>query len=442
MRKPSYQELAEKILELKNESRERKRVEKKLLKKQSILESQNIKLVQKSIQLSDVMRELEDKNYELELVRSQLRKENIDIIRKSIELSDVMRELEDKNYDLELSQAELKKTMASLRDSELKFRNFVETSPDLLFSLTRAGYIKYASFKTKELYGYDSGELIGKHLKTTTPAKELPRAIKALKKVYDGKTLNGFLITQKNKKGDVFPAEINAVPIKRNGKIVGAQGILRDITKQKQAEEEIKTSLREKEILLKEVHHRVKNNMQIISSLLRLQSGNIQDDEILDKFRVSQNRIRSLALIHERLYRSTDFARIDFADYCRNLTSYLFRSYSVDTNQVKLIQDIKHVFLDLNRAIPCGLLINELLSNALKHAFPNGRKGEIVISLLSNHKGKYTLLVKDNGVGLSKDMDIFNTDSLGMQLVCDLTNQIKGNLKLEKTKGTSFKIAF
>ena len=182
--------------------------------------------------------------------------------------------------------------------------------------------------------------------------------------------------------------------------------------------------------------------MQIISSLLRLQSDSIQDDEILDKFRVSQNRIRSLALIHERLYRSADFARIDFADYCKNLTSYLFRSYSVDTNQVKLVQDIKHVFLDLNRAIPCGLLLNELLSNALKHAFPNGRKGEIVISIQSDQNGKYTLLVKDNGIGLSKDKDIFDTDSLGMQLVGDLTNQIKGSLKLEKTNGTAFKIVF
>jgi two-component sensor histidine kinase len=107
-----------------------------------------------------------------------------------------------------------------------------------------------------------------------------------------------------------------------------------------------------------------------------------------------------------------------------------------------LIQDIKHVFLDLNRAIPCGLLVNEPLTNALKHAFPNGKKGEIVISIHSNHNGKYTLLVKDNGVGLSKDVDIFNTDTLGMQLVDDLTNQIHGDLKLEKTKGTAFKIVF
>ena len=171
MSKPTYQELADKVRELKNDSLERERIEKELLEKQAILESQNIKLVQKSIQLSDVMRELEDKN-----------------------------------YDVELSEEELKKTMASLRDSEQKFRNFVETSPDLLFSLTRSGYIKYASFKSKELYGYDQDELIGKHLKTTTPAKDLPRAIKALKKVYAGKTLNGFNITQKNKNEDEFQA--------------------------------------------------------------------------------------------------------------------------------------------------------------------------------------------------------------------------------------------
>jgi PAS domain S-box-containing protein len=442
VKKPSYQELTDKVRELKNESRERKRAEKKLVEKQSLLENQNIKLVQKSIELSDLMRELEDKNYELELIRSKLRKENVDIVRKSIELSYVMRKLEDKNYDLEQFQTELEKTMISLQESELRFRNFVEASPDLLFSMTKNGYIKYASLKTKELYGYSQDELIGKHLRITTPAKELPKAIKALKKVYSGRVLDGLLIMQKTKDGDEFPAEINAVPIEINGKIVGAQGVLRDITEQLRTQEEIKASLKEKEILLKEVHHRVKNNMQIISSLLRLQSAGIQDERILDKFKVSQNRIRSLALIHERLYRSTDFTKIDFADYCRNLTTSLFRSYSVDTNRVKLIQEIKSVFLDLNRAIPCGLLINELLSNALKHAFPNGRKGEVLISILTNNKSKYTLLVKDNGVGLPEDFDIFNTDSLGMQLVGDLTSQIGGKLKVLKTEGTAIQVVF
>jgi len=217
----------------------------------------------------------------------------------------------------------------------------------------------------------------------------------------------------------------------------------KEITVRKQAEEKIKATLKEKEILLQEVHHRVKNNMQIISSLFNLQSGHIKDKQASEIFKSSQNRIRSMALIHERFYQSEDMARVDFAEYAQNLTGHLFSSHGINPGAVKLNLKIKEVFLDLNTAIPCGLIINELVSNSLKHAFPDGKKGEIKIAMHSLNKDEMEVIVSDNGVGLSKKVDFRKTDSLGLHLVNLLAeDQLHGDIKLDRTKGTSFHIKF
>ena len=211
--------------------------------------------------------------------------------------------------------------------------------------------------------------------------------------------------------------------------------------KYKKAEEQIRASLREKEVLLQEIHHRVKNNMQIISSLIKLQSRHIKDEKALETFMSTQDRVKSMALIHERLYRSKDFARVDFAEYVRSLTAHLFSAYGIDPRSTKLKTDIKDIFLDINTAIPCGLIINELVSNSLKHAFPNGKKGEINISMHPSNKNEVELIVSDNGVGLPKDIDIRKTESLGLHLVTILAeDQLHGKIKLDRTKGTSFQI--
>lgn len=215
----------------------------------------------------------------------------------------------------------------------------------------------------------------------------------------------------------------------------------RNIAKRKQAEEQIKASLKEKEVLLKEIHHRIKNNLQVISSLLNLQSGYIIDKDAIEMFKESQNRVKSMALIHEKLYQSKDLARIDFAEYIRNLTNYLFRSYGVTSNRIKLKKNVDDVFLGLDTAIPCGLIINELVSNSLKHAFPDGKEGEIHICLFLDND-KFTLIVRDNGVGFPKDLDFRNTESLGLQLVITLVEQLEGTIDLKRSGGTEFKIIF
>ncbi|MBE9169179.1 CBS domain-containing protein [Pleurocapsales cyanobacterium LEGE 06147] len=216
-----------------------------------------------------------------------------------------------------------------------------------------------------------------------------------------------------------------------------------ELAERKRAEEQLKLSLREKEILLKEVHHRVKNNLQIISSLLRLQSDYIQDKRALASFKDSQNRIRSMALIHEKLYQSKDLVKIDFAEYLRDLTSNLLHSYGANAQEITLNINVNEIWFTIDTAISCGLIINELVSNSLKHAFPHAsseNKVEIDIRPISDNN--FRLVVSDNGIGFPQDIDFQNTESLGLQLVCTFVEQLEGTIELELTGGTTFIITF
>jgi len=210
----------------------------------------------------------------------------------------------------------------------------------------------------------------------------------------------------------------------------------------KKVEAQIKAQLQEKDVLLKEVHHRVKNNMQVISSLLNLQSRRVKDPAVFEMFKESQRRIRSMALIHERLYQSSDLSRIEFSQYLRNLTTHLFHSYQVDASRVQLKLEAEEVHLNINTAIPCGLIVNELVSNALKHGFPEGRKGELEIGLSAVPEDGYMLKIKDDGVGFPEGLDFRKTETLGMQIINTLVEQIGGRLELSREKGTAFRLEF
>jgi len=210
----------------------------------------------------------------------------------------------------------------------------------------------------------------------------------------------------------------------------------------KRTEAQIKASLKEKEVLLKEVHHRVKNNMQVISSLLNLQSRHIQDSAVLEMFKESQRRIRSMALIHERLYQSSDLSRIEFSQYLRNLATHLFHSCQVDSSRIQLRIEAEEVYLNINTAIPCGLIVNELVSNSLKHGFPGERSGSLGLDLRRLNGDGYMLRVKDDGVGFPETLDFRKTETLGMQIVSTLVDQIEGRLELERGSGTGFTLEF
>jgi two-component sensor histidine kinase len=209
-----------------------------------------------------------------------------------------------------------------------------------------------------------------------------------------------------------------------------------------QTNQQLAASLMERETLLKEIHHRVKNNLQIISSLLNLQAQKIPDERVREAFRESHTRVRSMALIHEKLYRSEDFAKIDFGEYVRGLSAYLIQTYRASAEEILLNVQCQTIFLDIDTAVPIGLILNELISNALKYAFPADTSGEIVIGLHRGEDQFCHLVVADNGVGLPTGLHISNVSSLGLQLVNNLVEQIDGQLHLKNDNGVRYEITF
>jgi PAS domain S-box-containing protein len=210
-----------------------------------------------------------------------------------------------------------------------------------------------------------------------------------------------------------------------------------EINERNKAEMQVIASLREKDVLLREIHHRVKNNLQIVSSLLNLQSKIIRDETTLNAIKDSQNRIKAMALVHEKLYRSGDISSIDLAEYTRFLTDSLFRFYGISHQTVRPVFLIDDVKVNIHVAIPLGLIINELVSNVLKHAFPAGKKGELAITLKEDDR-YITMTIKDSGVGIPQNFDWRNTESLGLRLVTELADQLDGTIELDRANGTSF----
>lgn len=215
-----------------------------------------------------------------------------------------------------------------------------------------------------------------------------------------------------------------------------------ELEEKKEAEKRIIASLHEKELLLQEIHHRVKNNLQIMSSLLRLQSSYFKNEKIQNILKESENRIRAMAIIHNKLYRSLNYDKVDFDDYVKTLTQNLYLSFGADASRIDLQINLNGTYLNIDTAIPCGLIINELISNSLKYAFPGDRSGKILVKM--NSKGDdVELTVKDDGIGISKDIQLTNTDTLGLKLVQLLTMQMDGQVEIIRlSPGTEFKIKF
>ncbi len=335
-----------------------------------------------------------------------------------------------------------KRAEEKLRLEKAHLDQLFESAQEGIVMSDKEGKILSVNSEFTRLFGYSREELLGRNVdEQVMSRKEFHRGHSITKKVADGENVNFEAIRQR-KDGRLIHVSVLASPIVLDGEVVAIYAIYRDITERKLSEEKIKAALREREVMLREIHHRVKNNMQIISSLLRLQSRQIKNKRILDIFNVGQNRIRSMALIHESLYQSKDLSRINFADYIKRLTTHLFSMYRIGAERVQLKVDVGEVFLDINRAIPCGLIVNELVSNSLKHAFPNGQEGKIVVKMNGNSRGKISLIVKDSGIGFPEDLDFKKTETLGMQLVTDLVAQIDGKIKLMKEQGTEFRVVF
>jgi PAS domain S-box-containing protein len=343
------------------------------------------------------------------------------------------------------------RNLTEFKRAEEKFRIAVEAAPNAMIIINESGRVALVNPQVEKLFGYTNEELIDQPIEILVPERYRNQhseyrasflATPQTRPMGAGRDLYGL-----TKDGREIPVEIALSPIEtREGTMVLAS--ISDITERKRTEEQTKASLREKEVLLKEIHHRVKNNLQVISSLLNLQASSIKDAHHLELFKESQNRVRSMALIHERLYQSKDLATIDFGDYTRSLTTHLFQSYGLSQDIVLNIE-VDSLYLDIDTAIPCGLMVNELVSNALKHAFlaegtkTNEREASGEIRVALHRSGDVLRLrVSDNGVGLPEEVTIGETKTLGLTLVQALTSQLEGTLEIERQPGTIFTITF
>jgi PAS domain S-box-containing protein len=339
---------------------------------------------------------------------------------------------------------ERKKAEILLHESEEKFRTIFEHANDEIIYMDKNGTIIDINKKDKDtLFGYSPEEVIGKNFIDLSFAgldvAEMSNLFQNLVIHSSSMPMTLVELEFKNKKGDTVFAEVSTRLIEKDGEVEGILSIVRDITERKKAEEKIKASLKEKEVLLREIHHRVRNNLQVISSLLSLQSTYIKDDKYTEMLKESQNRIRAMALIHEKLYQSENLAKVDFSEYITALVNGLVCSYGASDITLKI--KVNDISLGTDAAIPCGLIINELVSNSLKHAFPGG-KGKINV-ILHTINENIELVVSDNGIGIPENINFRNTESLGLRLVTILAEgQLNGSIDLDRTKGTTFHIRF
>jgi PAS domain S-box-containing protein len=335
-----------------------------------------------------------------------------------------------------------KRVEAALRESEQSYRSLIETAPDAIF-LHDGELFVYLNPSAVRLYGVGSAEEMYGEKVLDFVHPDYREAIRAR---MDFVMTTGTSVPLKEIKimrRDGLNVDVEAtagVSYYRGKKVI--QEIQRDITERKRAEEKIRASLKEKEVLLKEIHHRVKNNLQIVSSLLYLQASKTEHPGAVSALKESRARVRSMALIHERLYQSPNLASVDMGQYTRDLVSDLSQSHRTEESSVQLTVDVGDISLGITEAIPCGLIINELVSNALKHAFPKGTGGEVTICILKGGTNRTTLTVKDNGVGFPEHVDLRDPPSLGLTLVKSLVEQLSGTIELDRRGGARITITF
>lgn len=354
-----------------------------------------------------------------------------------------------KNFNETLQEIVTERTR-KLRESEREFRNLyelhrevLENSPAGIIKLNHNLEIDYENpqmLSILELIGDTPLSLNGMNINDISSFQSLLEN-NLLNDLINGNEISHETSLRSNT-GKVKQVIIYGVPIFDDGVFIGAVLLVNDITELKNVEDKLKNSLHEKEILLKEVHHRVKNNMQIISSILKLQIEFIKDPIALEMSKNSHNRVRTMALVHEKIYQSSNLAQINFNDYLRSLAIYLLGYYGINSNKINLNINIQDILVDINLAIPCGLIANELISNSIKHAFTDKKEGEISVNLFIDNNGDYNFIVTDNGKKFEKIPDFSHPMTLGFQLVKSLVQQIHGKIEFQQEDKKTFSITF
>lgn len=381
---------------------------------------------------------------------------------------------------VELRNIERRKAEVRLLLNEQKFRSLVETTNDWIWEMDKDARFTYSNSKVEDLLGYSPEEILNKSVYALMSEEEAMR----LSEMYSGsskeaKTFSGHVNLTRHKDGHYVVLESSGVPIfSPDGEFVGHRGIDRDITKRKKAEDELKEayqclqdknqdlmvihselqsankhlstnelelkkSLKEKVLLIQEIHHRVKNNMQLISSIVNLQANYVGKSDITDIFVELQTRIHSMAVIHDSMYTSENCSDIDFPEFIKSLLSYLEGVYVKNVGDIAVKLDLEQIHFGVDIAVPLGIVFNELLSNAFKHAFSDGIKGHVTVNLFNDKVNDlFCLEVKDNGVGLPETFDIKEPHTLGLVILEALSRQLKAELSVVNDNGACFSFKF
>jgi len=330
---------------------------------------------------------------------------------------------------------------------EDSFRRVVEWAPSAMVMIDRQGIMVLVNAQTEKMFAYGRDALIGQSVEMLVPLRfrdhhrhfrgdffgnPQPRPMGAGRDLYGCRS-----------DGSEFPVEIGLNPINTEAGVMVLASIV-DITERHRSQQRLEDALREKTALLNEVHHRVKNNLQVVTSLLNLQAGHATDPRLRALLAESCSRVRAMALTHQLLYERKDFSRLDLGDYLDRLVQSIRATYRADVSRIALRLDVPEdgIHLDLEQAIPCGLLVNELVTNAFKHAFPGERPGAITIEIDKDENGDIRLCVADDGIGLPPEAELDESPSLGLQLVPLFVEQLHGSLVIERTGGARFAVRF
>lgn len=349
-------------------------------------------------------------------------------------------QLEDANQELRRQVRERERAEADLSWALGETAMIMETVPDIICMVDLQGRIVRWNKRAEEVSGFSADEIAGREAVDFFPADQAEIIREGIAQAI-AKGYSEIEVDLRRRDGSSVTYHFAGVPVSNaSGEVIGVTTIGRDVSERKQAER-LSASLKEKEVLLRELHHRVKNNLQVITSLLSLQSGYVRDPEALEMFKESQNRVRLMAMVHEALYRSDSLSRLDGDAFIRDIARTLQRAYGIGS-EVAVDVQAAGVTMEIETAVPCGLIINELVSNALKHAFQNGRRGTISVRLDRDGQARYVLSVEDNGVGVP-DLGRWNQPrTLGWQLVQALADQLGGTVELESGEGTRFVLTF
>ncbi|MHB0955753.1 MAG: sensor histidine kinase [Pirellulaceae bacterium] len=368
--------------------------------------------------------------------------ENLEVLSRE-KTRQTIHELQVHQIELEMQNEELRRAQVELEASRARYIDLYDFAPVGYVTVSEVGLILEANLTAATLLAVPRGALVRQPLTRFVLFEDQDIYYRHHKRLFETGTPQLCELRLLRTDSPPFWAQLEA-----SGTQDGEDGlpdcriVMSDISDRALAEDRIKASLAVKEVLLKEIHHRVKNNMQVMSSLVSLQAERVSDAAMREVLQDVIHRVRSMALVHETLYGSADLDRVEFAEYARRLLTYLWRAHTATASGIRLVLDLEPICISINAAVPCGLILNELVSNALKHAFRGRTGGEVAVSLRGTPEGRVCLRVRDNGVGLPAGFDWRQADSLGLCLIHLLAGQLHATAEVTCDEGTEFAVVF